>query len=297
MKTTGTWEEVFGKGLHTDEIFMAWYFAKYTNDVAEAGKREYPLPMYVNAALIRPSFKPGQYPSAGPLPHLKAIWCAAAPQIDFLAPDIYFKNFAEWLGKYDWVGNPMFIPEVDYHQSVTNAFYAFAHHNAMGYNPFSIESAANPENNQFKKGYDVLHQLSSIILENQGRGTMEGFLLDSAAQTAEIRLGGYMFTVKHEYTWPYAVHGEGETPRFGGLIIQVAEDEFYIAGSGVLVTFQSSSEDGKNVGIARMDEGNFILGKWVAGRRMNGDQDHQGRHLNLPGGEFGIQKVKLYKYQ
>jgi len=106
-----------------------------------------------------------------------------------------------------------------------------------------------------------------------------------------------MFTVKHEYTWPYAVHGEGETPRFGGLIIQVAEDEFYIAGSGVLVTFQSSSEDGKNVGIARMDEGNFILGKWVAGRRMNGDQDHQGRHLNLPGGEFGIQKVKLYKYQ
>jgi hypothetical protein len=297
MKTSGTWEEVFGNGLPTDEIFMAWYFAKYTNDVAAAGKREYPLPMYVNAALIRPFTKPGQYPSAGPLPHLMAIWRAAAPQIDFLAPDIYFKNFADWLGKYDRDGNPVFIPEVDYHQSVTNAFYAFAHHNAMGYNPFSIESAANPESNQFKKGYDILHQLSSIILENQGRGTMEGFLLDSAAQTAEIRLGGYLFTVKHEYTWPYAARGEGETPRFGGLIIQVAEDEFYVAGSGVLVTFQTSSADGTNVGIANMDEGNFILRNWVAGRRMNGDQDHQGRHLNLPGGEFGIQKVKLYKYQ
>ncbi|RPH30597.1 hypothetical protein EHM92_09360, partial [bacterium] len=68
MKASGTWEEVFGKGLSTDEIFMAWHFARYTNDVTQAGKKEYPLPMFVNAALIRPNYKPGQYPSAGPLP-------------------------------------------------------------------------------------------------------------------------------------------------------------------------------------------------------------------------------------
>jgi beta-galactosidase GanA len=297
MKASGTWEELFGKGLQTDEIFMAWYFASYTDDVAAAGKKEYPLPMYVNAALIRPNYKPGQYPSAGPLPHLMDIWHAAAPHIDFLAPDIYFKNFAEWLGKYDRFGNPIFIPEVDYHQSVANAFYAFARHNAMGYNPFSIESAANPESNQFHKGYDVLRQLTPLILENQGKGTMQGFLLDSAAQTAQIKLGEYNFTVKHEYTWPYAVHGDGDMPRYGGLIIKVDENEFYIAGSGVLVTFQSSSDDGMNVGIISMDEGMFVQGKWIAGRRMNGDQDHQGRHMNLPGGEFSIQKVKLYKYK
>ena len=297
MKTSGTWEEVFGKSLQTDEIFMAWYFAKYTNYVAEAGKKEYPLPMYVNAALIRPNYKPGQYPSAGPLPHLMDVWRAGASQIDFLAPDIYFTSFAEWLGKYDRAGNVIFIPEVNRLQSVTNAFYAVARHNAMGYNPFSIESAANPENNQFNKGYNILHQLTPLILEHQGRGTMTGFLLDSTAQTAQIKLGGYTFTVKHEYTWPYAFHGEGEIPRFGGMIIMVADDEFYIAGSGVVVTFQSSSDDGTIAGIASMDEGAFVKGKWVAGRRMNGDQDHQGRHLYLPGGEYGIQKVKLYKYK
>ena len=76
-----------------------------------------------------------------------------------------------------------------------------------------------------------------------------------------------------------------------------AEDEFYIAGSGVVVTFQSSADDGTIAGIANMDEGAFVKGKWVAGRRMNGDQDHQGRHMHLPGGEYGIQKVKLYKYK
>ena len=297
MNRSGTWEQVFGKGVSSDEIFMAWHFAKYTNYVAQAGKKEYPLPMYVNAALIRPNYKPGQYPSAGPLPHLMDVWRAAAPHIDFLAPDIYFPNFAEWLGKYDRGGNVIFVPEVDRRQSVTNAFYALGRHNAMGYCPFSIESVDNPENSQFKKGYDVLHQLTPLILKHQGTGTMAGFLLDSAAQTAEIKLGDYTFTAKHEYTWPYAVRSEGNTPRFGGMIIMTAKDEFYIAGSGVVVTFESSSRNGAMAGIASMEEGGFLNGKWVAGRRMNGDEDHQGRHLHLPGEEYGIQKVRLYTYR
>ena len=79
-----------------EEVFMAWHFARYHRAVAAAGKAEYPLPMFVNAALIRPGFQPGQYPSGGPLPHLIDVWRAAAPAIDFLAPDIYFPNFAEW---------------------------------------------------------------------------------------------------------------------------------------------------------------------------------------------------------
>jgi len=297
MKTAGTWEQVFGKSAQTDEIFMAWYFAKYTNDVAQAGKKEYSLPMFVNAALIRPNYKPGQYPSAGPLPHLMDVWRAAAPQIDFLAPDIYFKNFAEWLAKYDRAGNPIFIPEVDHRQSVTNAFYAFARHNAMGYNPFSIESAADPESNQFNKGYDILHQLTPLILAHQGKGTMAGFLLDSTSQTAQIKLSEYVFTVKHEYTWPYAARSEGDPPRVGGMIIMIAEDEFYLAGSGVVITFQSAADDGTIAGIASMDEGAFVNGKWLPGRRMNGDQNHQGRQMHLSGREYSIQKLKLYKYK
>ena len=78
-RTKGTWEEVFGKSLATDEIFMAWFFATYTNAVAAAGKAVYPLPMYVNAALNRPGVAPGKYPSAGPLPHVMDVWLAGAP--------------------------------------------------------------------------------------------------------------------------------------------------------------------------------------------------------------------------
>ena len=297
MKTAGTWEQVFGQSLLTDEIFMAWHFSRYTDAVAQAGKKEYPLPMYVNAALIRPNRKPGQYPSAGPLPHLMDIWRAGAPHIDFLAPDIYFSTFAEWLGKYDRGGNAIFVPEVERRQSATNAFYAIASHNSMGYSPFSIESEDAPAVSQFTGAYRVLHQLTPLILEHQGKGTMTGFLLDSAAQSAEIALGGYVVTVKHEYSWPYAVRGEGETPRFGGMLIMTAADEFYVAGSGIVVTFRASSGDHSVAGIASADEGSFVNGKWIAGRRLNGDQTHQGRHVHLPGGEYGIQKVRLYTYE
>jgi len=37
-KTSGSWEEVFGKGAATDEIFMVWSYAQYVNRVTEAAK-------------------------------------------------------------------------------------------------------------------------------------------------------------------------------------------------------------------------------------------------------------------
>jgi hypothetical protein len=30
---------------------------------------------------------------------------------------------------------------------------------------------------------------------------------------------------------------------------------------------------------------------------MNGDQSHQGRHLRIGAGDFGIQRVRLYGYR
>jgi len=296
-KTKGKWEEVFGKGLGTDEVFMAWHYGEYTDYVAQAGKKEYPLPMYVNAALIRPNFRPGQYPSAGPLPHLFDIWRAAAPNIDFFSPDIYFATFVEWSTKYTRPNNPLFIPEVGNNQSLANAFYAFGQLNAICYSPFSIESLDHPEDNQVSKAYDVLNQLSPLILANQGKGTMAGVVLDSASQEARIKLGEYVFRVKHEYSWPYAPHTEGENPRYGGMIIMVGPDEYYIAGRGLVVTFATDDNDGTQAGIGSLDAGKFVDGNWVPGLRMNGDQSHQGRHLDLPGYTYSIQKVRLYKYK
>ncbi|HXB92490.1 MAG TPA: beta-galactosidase, partial [Puia sp.] len=94
--TAGSWATVFGNSLTTDEIFQAWFYARYANRVADAGKKEYALPMYVNAALNHRNVLPGEYPSAGPLPQVMDIWQAAAPAIDFLSPDFYNPRFAEY---------------------------------------------------------------------------------------------------------------------------------------------------------------------------------------------------------
>jgi beta-galactosidase GanA len=300
FKSSGTWEEVFGEGLGTDEIFMAWHYARYINHVIEAGKAEYSLSMYVNAALIRPNYKPGQYPSAGPLPHLMDIWRAGTPLIDFLSPDIYFPNFAEWCQKYHRSGNPLFIPEAGRgSDSAVNVFYAIGQYDAIGFCPFSIESIDNPENSPLAGSYDVLSQLTPLIMENQGRGTMAGVLLDKDNQTQQIKLGNYILNVCHDYTWAWS-SGAKESkqwPRVGGLIISMGPDEYVIAGTGIIVTFAPNSPGDELAGIVSIQEGKYENGRWIGGRWMNGDQSHQGRHLRLPPDNFGIQCVKLYRYR
>ncbi len=294
-KTNGTWEEVFGRGLATDEIFMAWYFGRYVNQIAEAGKAEYPLPMYVNAALIRPNYKPGQYPSAGPLPHLMDVWRAAAPQIDFIAPDIYFPNFREWCEKYHRSGNPLFVPEVGRgSENPVNAFFAVGRYDAMGFSPFGIESTS--EESQLADAYEVLGQMSPLIFKKQGKGVTAGVLLDKDYKTTELKLGGYVLNAKHEYTWGWS-GGDKDAekwPLAGGIIISTGPDEYVIAGSGFIVTFETDTEE--TAGILNVQEGSYEDGVWVGGRWLNGDEDHQGRHVRLPFGDFAIQRVKLYRY-
>jgi len=300
FKTSGSWEEVFGPGSGTEEIFMAWHFARYAGQVAAAGKAEYPLPMYVNAALVRPNYKPGQYPSGGPLPHLLDIWRAGAPQIDFLSPDIYFPNFAEWCEKYHRSGNPLFIPEAK--PDAANLFYAIGQCDAMGFSPFGIEdefSSSHPDDAvSFDKSYKMLSELSPLILENQGKGRMAGVWLDESNRTQSVRLGNYTLNVAHDFTWPYSggFHQTNSWPRFGGIIISTGPDEYVIAGRGLIVTFTPNPPDDPIAGIASIDEGTFVDGRWVGGRRLNGDESHQGRHLRLPPGQFSLQRVKLYRY-
>jgi hypothetical protein len=297
FKTKGSWEQVFGKSIQTEELFMAWYFARYTDRVAAAGKAEYGLPMYVNAALNRPGYQPGQYPSAGPLPHLFDIWRAGAPHIDFLAPDIYFTNFAEWSGKYDRPGNLVFIPEASNAQSPANAFYVMAEHHAMGYSPFAIESLDKSACDKLAQAYKLLQELEPLILQYQGTGNVRGVLLDSTTQVTTFDLGDYRFTFKHEYSWPYAERQQGATPRYGGMIIKLADDEFIMAGIGLIIQFASRAGNGARAGIISVEEGSFTNGVWQSSRRLNGDQTHQGRHANLPGYEFSALKVKLYSYR
>lgn len=296
-KTSGSWETIFGKGLSTDEIFMAWYYAVFTNELTVAGKAVFNLPMFVNAALNRPGRKPGEYPSAGPLPHIMDIWKAAAPAIDFLAPDFYNPDFKHWCDLYTRAGDPLFIPEHRFEKGIdAKAFFAFGNYNCLAFSPFSIESTNEPEKEPIGKTYNILNQLTPLITKYQPAGNVRGFLIEKDFIGKDITIGDYLFTAHHEYKMGWSAGAKEDSwPLAGGLIISVSPGEFYVAGTGIVMTF-TPKENNKKAGFLSVDEGKFENGIWKPGRRMNGDQDHQGRHVRIPGNEYSIQHVKLYSY-
>jgi len=302
LKAGGTWPEVFGESIQAQEVFQAWYFAAFANGLAKAGKAQYPLPMYVNAALIRPGKTPGQYPSAGPLPHLFDVWKPATPDIDILAIDMYFPNFMEWADKFKRPDNPFFIPEANQAgkpEAGANAFYAIGQLDSIGFSPFSIDNIKPDNSANLTGAYDVLKQLSPQILEAQGTGRMRGFrprvsfdgVVDETPQS--FVLGGYKFTVS--FVDPWTPKDRQNIAANGGLIIQTGEDSFIVAGTGVVVTFEDASAERLAVGIEQIVEGRYVNGVWKPGRWLNGDESHQGRHLKIGADGFGIQQLKLYR--
>jgi hypothetical protein len=297
FKISGSWEEVFGKSPATDEVFMAWHYARYVDQVTAAGKSEYNIPAYVNAALIRKGYQPGQYPSAGPLPHLMDVWRAGAQSIDFLSPDIYFPDFELWCEKYHQSGNPLFIPEAQREpEAAMKAFYAIGAHDGMGFSPFSIEQT-DVKTDPIIKAYDILSQLTPEILGNQGQNKIAGFILDQNKKETNLQLGGYMLHVKHVFALKYSPKAQDSIWQMtGGIIICTGEGKYIMAGSGFVVTFEPVEKDGSIAGILSDDEGTYENGAWKRGRRLNGDEDHQGRHVRIFENNFEILKVELYRY-
>jgi beta-galactosidase GanA len=303
-RTSGDWRTIFGAGPGGEEVFTAWCFARYADAVARAGKAAYDLPLYVNVALNRPGKAPGEYPSGGPLPHLIDVWKAGAPAIDLIAPDIYFPNFGEIIARYARPDNPLFIPEANQAgraESGSEAMLALGRDEAFGFSPFSIENATGPGAAALGAAYDLLDELAPLILGARGEGRMTGFrpkvsydgVVDDAPQTEA--LGGYRITASFVDTWAPAA-GQ-QTGTHGALVIQLAPDDYLVAGSGVTFTFAPATPGPPQAGLESVEEGHYVDGAWKPGRRLNGDQTHQGRFVRLPSGSWGIQRVRLYRYR
>ncbi|MDR1407176.1 MAG: DUF5597 domain-containing protein [Tannerella sp.] len=297
-KTDGTWQDVFGTAPVTDDFFMAWHYAAYLDEVVAAGKAAYDLPMFTNAALIRPNYLPGQYNSGGPLPHSMDIYRAGAPHLDFISPDIYFPDFAYWAGRYRREGNPVFVPETyGGAEGAANAFFAFGQLDAIGFSPFGIDrmpGAPSAGQSPLAAAYTVLDHLAPAILQKQGTGRMAGIVLEGSEQRAgRISFGGYDITVNRAGA-PGATDANS---RIGILFIQMDGDEFLIAGSGAsTLSFAPGAEESRQTaGIASIDEEVPVDGKWIRQRRLNGDENGQGQVLRMSAGA-AVYKVRLYRY-
>ncbi len=265
-RESGTWTQVFGDSVWTDEVFMAWHMARYIGRIAEAGKAEYPLPMYANAWLVQNEReKPGDYPSGGPVSRVMDIWRAAAPVIDFLAPDIYLHNFKAVCASYVRSGNPLMIPEARQGpEAARNVFWAVAEHDAMCFAPFGIEGI--DEDHPLIASYELLYQLMPLIVRHQGTGRMAGVLQQKPEEEGTtIRVGDYNANVR------YNRQAKGQTDMAYGLILSVGPDEYLVAGNWFQVNFSPATPGPHHAGILQVWEGAFEDGRWIPGRCLNGD--------------------------
>src|SRR5262249_48965302 len=151
----------------------------------------------------------------------------------------------------------LFIPEMaNTKRAPGNLLYAFAKYNAMGTGPFSIENSDPEKQEQITAVYKLLAGMSDLILKAQREKTILGLSPQIAVDWAfedkpqKGELGGVVFEAKFDHAQtegssqttalPTLGSGRWEAPPgvpFGSaMIIQLGNDEFLIAGMGVVVT-------------------------------------------------------------
>ena len=325
-RRAGTWTEVFGDGPETDEYFMAWNYARYVERLAQEARKTTSRPLYVNAALNSRGRKPGEYPSAGPLAHLKDVWHAAAPDIDLLSPDIYDSGFEDWVAQYALPDNPLFIPEA--RRGINNgaqAYYVLGHHHALGISPFSIENADADEAASLRAAYGTLSELFPLLARYAATSDVDGVLLSAGHPEQVITDGPTRITLSHFFTLPWdpRARDKANWPEIGAILIKIAPDEYILAGSGIVAKFEDSAEvastanlgeDGflnsgsdrrddssgatARVGLARVEEVSVGSdGTLTRIRTLNGDETHQGRHARIGVDDHKILHIKTYRYK
>jgi beta-galactosidase GanA len=288
------WSEAFG--ADADEFFHAWSVARFVGQVAAAGKAEYALPLYANAALRDP-LKPGPpstYESGGPTDNVITIWKAAAPALDLLAPDIYQSDPARYLKAlelYSRPDNPLFVPETGNLPAAARLFFAALGRGAIGYAPFGIDYTGfsnaplgAPRLNEeslapFALNYKLIGPMMREIARLNFNGKLQTAVEEKEEHSQTLEFGPWTAVVS--YGVPQ--FGPGDDPKGNpepvgrALVAQLTDNQFLVAGFFCRVDFRvSDAASGKQREFLRVEEGDYQGGVFKPTRIWNGDQTDWG---------------------
>lgn len=290
--TGGSWSAVFGP--LADQAFMAWYYARYVQAVARAGHARYALPLYMNAQLPAPHERAGHYPSGGPDPLMQPIYRAAAPAIDFYAPDIYWPDFEHWVSRYRRAGNPVFVPESHRSLAAFDALYVFGQARGFGFSAFAVDQPPQHGDRALAAVYGALRHLAPVLLRAQRAARTRALILHQHSPRPEqtLALGGYLFRATLARDWK-----SGRRLEHTGamMLIERGAGDFDLLGMGLTVTvLRNPDVDNRIAGIAQVEQLAWQAGRWRVVQRLNGDQTNQGRQILLAAHHFGVYRVRLY---
>jgi len=284
----GTWPEVFG--ANADEYFHAWSVARFIDQVAAAGKAEYPLPMYVNAALRDP-LTPGPastYESGGATDNVLWIWKAAAPSIDLLAPDIYQPDSARYLKVlelYSRPDNTLFVPETMGSAEQARMCFAALGHGAIGWSPFGLDYTVVAQQPigaprlteeslaPVALNYQILRPIQREVAKLNFEGKLQTVVEQAGGLTQTMDFGNWQAIV----TFGVARNGTAvgnPQPSGRALVAKTGENQFLVTGAFCRIDFKAAS--GGQRDFLRVEEGGYEQGVFHPARIWNGDETDWG---------------------
>ena len=320
-KDSGSWKDVFGD--YAEEVFSAYYIAGYVGKVAAAGRAEYDLPMVVNCWLDKGG-EAGQYPTGGPIAKVMEVWKYAAPAIDVFAPDIYVPYFCDICDTYTKLGNPLFIPETAVHShAAPRLVYSIGHYHAACFAPFGFEDMGQPFDDitAYLFGVDVtdpllqipqdiseyawcaktLNSMMPLLTDKYGSDELQAVCSETMDMTLAEPNGGFAdmgnmagetmmfddFGFQVIMNIPLVKRKDGVC-----LILRESRDTYYILANGCMITAFSANPEKTFYDIISLEEGEFVDGRWKAGRRLNGDEASR-----LCFNNYELLKLKVFQYQ
>ena len=284
----GNWQKVFGD--RADEYFHAWSVARFIEKVAAAGKAEYALPLYVNAALRDPLTNPmaNSYESGGPTDNVIPIYKAAAPAIDVLSPDIYLdgsERILKVIELYDRLDNALFVPEASLAPHMARYMYDVIARGGIGFSPFGIDSN-RPDGKKtetterlapFAQDYKVFAPMMQELAQWGFDGKIKAVVEreDNASQT--IDLGAWQAAISFGSSWRGNDVTKNEKPTGRAMVVKLAENEFVVIGALCHITFKPlGNNQGRVWQYLKVEEGQYEKGKFKPLRILNGDETDWG---------------------
>jgi Domain of unknown function (DUF5597)/Beta-galactosidase len=283
-----SWQAVFGE--RADEYFQAWYVAKFIGQVTAAGKKEYPLPMYVNVALRDPLTNPSatSYESGGATDNVIPIWKIAAPAVDLVAPDIYLSGSEKVLKVielYDRKDNTLFVPEAASGAENTKYLYEVIARGGIGFSPFGIDDnnrgATEEETAQrlapFAKEYAMITPMMRELAQWGFDGKIKAVVEREDHGEQTIDLGAWQAVVSFGGGGRNVASQPNNPPTGKAMIVQLEENKFILLGTLCRITFRPlGNHAGKAWQYLKVEEGSYENGAFKLLRIRNGDETDWG---------------------
>jgi len=292
-KQPGPWSQVFGSDA--DEVFQVYHQAKYINEIAAAGKKEFAIPCYINVWVSYPAAElpqrqvpiPGiQYPSGGAVQRFVGLWRALAPSIDMIGPDIYSDDsdfYRDLIRAYRLPDNPLWIPETGRSDNFAKFFFYALGDGAIGFSPFGVDQSGwnilgDEPWKAHANNFALIEPMSREIAQWEFDGNLKTSVEEPGHAQQELDFGDWQADIAFGFPQPDGRNAPGTKDAHGAaLIAQLGPDEFLVTGIDASISFHlPGKRPWIRSEIVSAEQGTYENGVWKPQRLWNGDETDRG---------------------